>query len=97
MKSSTLPPLRVAPKLRKAAESVLHEGETLSAFVLDAVQTTIHHRRAQADFVARGLASEERAEQHGHYVSADEVLRKLRKRIESATARKSPARKRKSA
>jgi hypothetical protein len=33
MKSATIPSLRVTPDLRAAAESVLEEGETLSAFV----------------------------------------------------------------
>ena len=96
MKTSALPPLRVAPKLRKAAESVLHEGETLSAFVLDSVQTNIAHRRAQAEFVARGLASEKKARQQDRYVSAEDVLRKVHERIARAAPAKAPSRKHKS-
>ncbi|MFL5458697.1 MAG: YlcI/YnfO family protein, partial [Myxococcales bacterium] len=41
MKTSTLPPLRVEPRLRKAAEQLLREGETLSSFVVDAVEERI--------------------------------------------------------
>lgn len=37
MKTKTLPPLRVTPKLRREAESVLAKGETLSAFIFDSV------------------------------------------------------------
>ena len=81
MKTSALPPLRFDPKLRKAAESVLREGETLSAFVLDSVQANISQRQAQAQFLARGLAAEQRARRSGRYVSSAEVLRKIRSRI----------------
>ena len=81
MKTSALPPLRVDPSLRRAAESVLRNGETLSAFVLDSVQANIQHRRAQSEFLARGLASEKRALRSGRYVPASEVLRKVHERI----------------
>lgn len=87
MKTSALPPLRVDPKLRKAAESVLREGETLSAFVLDSVQANISQRQAQAEFLARGLASEQRARRSGRYVSSAEVLRKIRSRIVRAKSK----------
>jgi hypothetical protein len=92
VKTSALPPLRVDPKLRKAAESVLREGETLSAFVLDSVQANISNRRAEAEFVARGLASEKRARRSGRYVSSTEVLRKLRERLVRAKSKISPVR-----
>ncbi len=80
-KSASLPPLRVAPELRKSAESVLTEGETLSAFVEESVRLNVERRRAEQDFVARGLASAERARQTGQYVSADVVIEGLRKRL----------------
>ena len=59
--NETLPPLRVTPKLRRAAELVLGEGESLSAFILDAVARNVEARRAQQAFIARGFASAERA------------------------------------
>ena len=85
MKTRTLPPLRVTPELRRSAESVLEEGETLSAFVLDSVARNIEARRARLAFIERGLASAERARTTGQYVSASVVMRKLSRRL--ATAR----------
>lgn len=38
MKTATLPSLRVDSATREAAESVLREGETLSGFVLEAIE-----------------------------------------------------------
>lgn len=81
MKTRTLPPLRVTPALRREAESVLAEGETLSAFILDAVARNVEARRAQQVFVARGLASAARAKKAGCYVSAGAVMRKLSRRL----------------
>ncbi len=88
MKTKTLPPLRVTPALRRDAKSVLAEGETLSAFVLESVSRNIEARRAQQAFIERGLASAESARKTGRYVAADAVLRKLSRRLESASAGK---------
>ena len=44
MKSATLPSLRVEPRLRDAAESVLLEGETLSSLLETSVRETIERR-----------------------------------------------------
>lgn len=78
MKSATLPSLRVEPELREAIESVLEEGETLSAFVENSVRTQLHRRKSQAEFIARGLASLAEAERTGVYYTADEVHDELR-------------------
>lgn len=86
MKSSTIPPLRVSARLRRQAESVLREGETLSGFVLDALTRGVEARKAQEAFLARGLASAARARSSGRYVSPARVLGKLRRRL--ATARR---------
>lgn len=80
-KSRTIPPLRVSEQLRADAESVLVPGETLSAFVMDAVSRTIDFRKSQLDFLARGMASAERARTEGGYVPADKVIAALRKRL----------------
>lgn len=53
MKTATIPSLRVAPELRRAAESVLREGETLSGFVEQAIRAGIERRRLRDEFVAR--------------------------------------------
>ena len=77
MKNATLPPLRVDSELRAAAEAVLHESETLSGFVLEAVRLNIARREAQHEFIARGLLAREEARASGEYVSADEMLARL--------------------
>jgi hypothetical protein len=84
VKSRTIPPLRVSEQLRADAESVLAPGETLSAFVMDAVSRTIDFRRSQQDFLARGMISAERARAEGGYVPADKVIARLRRRLASA-------------
>ena len=87
MKTRTLPPLRVTPKLRREAESVLVDGETLSAFILDSVARNVEARRVQQAFVARGLASAERAKKAGKYIPAEVVLRKLSRRFAAARSK----------
>ena len=87
MKTRTLPPLRVTPLLRREAESVLAEGETLSAFILDSVARNVEARRAKQMFVARGLASAARARKSGRYLSAETVMCKLSRRLAAARAK----------
>jgi predicted transcriptional regulator len=84
VKSRTIPPLRVSEQLRADAESVLGPGETLSAFVMDAVSRSIDFRKTQLDFLARGMASAARARSAGGYVPADTVIARLRKRLARA-------------
>lgn len=83
-KSRTIPPLRVSEQLRADAESVLAPGETLSAFVMDAISRTIDFRKSQLDFLSRGIASAERARLEGNYMPADKVIAGLRKRLANA-------------
>ena len=87
MKTRTLPPLRVTPELRREAEAVLADGETLSAFILEAVARNVEARRAQQAFIVRGLASAVRARKAGKYVPADTVLRKLSRRLAAARSK----------
>lgn len=87
MKTTTIPPLRVSPALRREAESVLTDGETLSSFMLDALQKSIVQRRDQQAFVAHGIASREKARRTGKYVSATAVLDKLAARRTRAASR----------
>lgn len=74
MKTATLPPLRVAPELRQAAESVLREGETLSSFMEQSLRDEVNRRRTQAEFIARGLASRDEAKRTGAYFTVKESL-----------------------
>lgn len=77
MKTASIPSLRVAPDLRRAAESVLQEGETISSFVEQSLRTNIARRQHQQEFIARGLASRDEAQQTGEYYPAEEVLQEL--------------------
>ena len=90
-KTSTIPPLRVNEEVRAAAEAALMEGETLSGFVLEAIQFNIQRRALQQEFVARGLAARDEAHRTGKYVSTDEVLAGLDNTL--ARSRKAAARK----
>jgi predicted transcriptional regulator len=73
-KTSTIPPLRVNESVRAAAEAALIEGETLSGFMLEAIQFNIQRRTMQQEFIARGLAARDEARETGIYVSAEDVL-----------------------
>lgn len=86
MKTATIPSLRVDPELRAAAESVLEKGETLSAFVEDALKKQVHYRKTQAEFLARGLAAREESKRTGVYYDADEVHDELRAMLEAKRA-----------
>ncbi|MDP2693566.1 MAG: YlcI/YnfO family protein [Gallionella sp.] len=77
MKTATMPALRVQPELRQAAEEMLRPGETLSAFVEDSLCRNVELRRAQQEFIVRGLASRDAAKKADVYFSADEVLQEL--------------------
>jgi hypothetical protein len=89
MKTATIPSLRVEPELREAAESVLKEGETLSAFVEDSLRRQVHIRKSQAEFIARGMAAREEAKRTGVYYSSEDVLAMMRRKLEAAKAAKS--------
>jgi predicted transcriptional regulator len=84
VKTSSIPPLRVSQELRRQAEAVLQDGETLSSFVLNALTRSIEYRKARQAFIARGLASAARAQQTGRYVSADRVVGQLERRLAKA-------------
>ena len=87
MKTATLPSLRVEPELRRAAEDVLKEGESLSAFVEEAVRRDIRRRKFRKEFLAEALAAEAEAEATGVYYSAEDVLKELEEIISEAEAR----------
>ena len=88
---SQLPPLRVNDEVRVAAEAALMEGETLSAFMLEAIQFNIQRRTLQQEFIARGLAARDEARRTDKYVLADEMLARLDKIL--AHSRKAARRK----
>jgi predicted transcriptional regulator len=86
MKSATLPPLRVEPAVRHAAERELRDDETLSSFVEKAVRELIERRRSQREFIQRGLESARKAERTGVTFGVDEVMGSL-ERLTAKAAR----------
>jgi len=76
MKTS-LPSLKVDPELRAALEEILEPGENLSSFIEQSLRLNLERRRAQRDFLARGLASREEAWRTGEYYPTAEVLDEL--------------------
>lgn len=93
MKTATIPSVRVEPEFRDEVESVLAEGETLSQFVEAAIRAGVARRRTQAEFIARGLSSRDEAQRTGDYVSADEVLDGLQRKLDTARKRLAKSRK----
>jgi len=91
MKTATIPSLRVDPELRRSAESVLHERETLSGFVEQAIRQTVAYRQAEQEFMARGLTARNQARQTGRYVEASTVVNRLQEMLDKAKSGTSPA------
>lgn len=83
MKSATLPAIRVEPGIRREMESVLNEGETLSAFIESAARREAHYRKHHAEFLARGRASMGEARVTGRTVPVKSVIAELDKMIDA--------------
>ena len=84
MKAATIPALRVKPKLREAAQSVLASGETLSSFVEESLRANIERHLHNQAFIARGLASRDEAKANQEYYSAESVLDELTDMLKKA-------------
>lgn len=84
MKTATIPALRVEPKLREAAESVLANNESLSSFVEESLRNNIERRLHQQSFIARGIASRDEAKANQEYYSGDSVLAELADMLKNA-------------
>lgn len=88
MKTANMPSLRVDPALRQAAESVLHEGESLSSFMEQSLRDEVNRRLIQAEFFKRGLAAREEARSTGVYYNVGDVMGSLRNILKDAKANK---------
>lgn len=86
MKTATLPSLRVDPALRRAAEAVLRDGESLSGFMLQSLRDEVSRRQSRAEFIARGLAARDDARRTHTYFTADAVHAELRVMLAKAKA-----------
>jgi hypothetical protein len=63
---------------------LLREGETLSSFIVDAVEERVRSRAIEDEFIKRGLESGEKARRSGKYIPATLVVEGLRRRLERA-------------
>lgn len=81
MKTTQLPPVRVAPDVRAEIEGCLQDGETLSQFIEKAALSAARARLAEQAFLERGRQSLERALRTGKMHPAAEVLEGMRARL----------------
>ena len=84
MKTALLPATRIPPELREKVESVLKEGETVSAFIVAAVERSAEIREAQRALLERGLA----AEQRGVWVDEDEAFVSIGRALKKKKAKR---------
>ncbi len=91
MKTASIPSLRVTPDLRQAAESLLHEGETISSFVEESLRANIARRRLQQEFLARGIAARDEAKRTGEYYPAEDMMAELDCLLDKAKSKTSRA------
>lgn len=68
--------------MRQEIEGALHEGESLSEFVEAAALQAARRRKAQEEFLARGRASLADAKRTGEFYPAEEVLDRMRARLD---------------
>ena len=87
MKSAFLPAVRVEPDLRRDAESVLDDGESLSDFIATCVRNGIKWRRTQDAFLARSQDAVDRALRDGSGISPQELLKRVDDRLDEARHR----------
>ena len=83
MKSAVIPQIRVEPELRAELESVLRQGETLTAFVEATVRNAIAFRRVQTSFHARAQAASAAYHQTGASVPVEAVLERLQSKLDA--------------
>lgn len=91
MKTTTIPPVRIAPQFREEIEQALEEGETLAALVEKAVRSEVTRRQEHAEFVRRGLDAIKRSAAAGDGIPAATVISKLRAKVAEAKKRKTGA------
>ncbi|MBQ0934166.1 YlcI/YnfO family protein [Ideonella paludis] len=83
MKTAVIPQIRVEPELRADLESVLREGETLTAFVESTMRNAIAFRRVQDEFHARAQAASDEYHRTGVSVPVEAVLEKLQAKLDA--------------
>ena len=86
MKTSSLPPVRVDAEFRAEAESVLHDGESLTGFIEATVRRAVEHRLIQAAFEAGARKSLAKYKRTGVSHTVDETFDKLEAKIKKRRA-----------
>ena len=98
-RSSTFPPIRVAPETKASVEAVLREGESLTQFIESAVRREAEFRAEQDAAVARAKKALRSADKGVGLMTAEDFLAGMTQRAkaaqqrirEAATARKKRA------
>ena len=89
MKTATLPAVRVAPQVRELIESVLHEGESLSAFIEETVKKQAQWRKEDQSFYAEAMRrSKLLKDGKMKTFSHEEVMKGLREKLARHNAEK---------
>jgi len=86
MKTSSLPPVRVDAEFRAEAESVLHDGESLTGFIEATVRRAVEHRQVQAAFEAGARKSLAKYKRTGASKSVAEVFEGIEAKIKKKRA-----------
>jgi hypothetical protein len=83
MKSAAIPQIRVEPELRAELEAVLRPGETITAFVEEAVRKAVAYSRMQAEFHARAEIASKAYHETGDVIPVAEVLDGLQAKLDA--------------
>ena len=87
MKTATLPPVRITPDLRNKLSNVLREGETVSAFVNEAVRQQIEQRDADRGWLSQAWAAHAQMQATGVHETPEALMADLRASLAAAKAR----------
>ncbi len=84
MRTATLPAVRVSPDTRALIESVLKEGESLSAFIEETAIEYAKRRKEDEAFHARAALASKRLAEGGKFFTAEESITRLRAQVQRA-------------
>lgn len=86
-RSTTLPPIRVAPETKASVEAVLREGESLTQFIEQAVSREAEFRAEQNAAVARARKALRAADKGVGLMTAEALLAGMEQRAKAAQQR----------
>ena len=88
MKDSYRPAVEIPAELLELIQSVLHEGETLPAFIKDCVTKHATWRKEDTKFYTRGIAAGKQVRETGVFYTLQESMASLREITDSVKAAK---------